>query len=237
MNEVFTVIFVTELTIKTIAKGVFKNNLNHIEPYLQSSWNQIDCFVVFISVTDIAMQFFMVGGSSQFSAFKALRALRALRPLRVIRSFPQLRKVVNAFFSSIRAISNIIMIGVFILLIFAVIGVSLFKGKYYTCSGTGPEIITKADCINAGFDWANGDSNFDNIIQAMRTLFILTTTEGWAGVMWTGIDAVGVDKVQIQDRHPYMVVYFVSFMVCGALFVMNMFVGVVIDNFNKETDR
>jgi hypothetical protein len=93
-----------------------------------------------------------------------LRALRALRPLRVIRSFPQLRKVVNAFFSSISAISNIILIGVFILLIFAVIGVSLFKGKFFTCSATGPDLITKDDCIKNGHSWANGDSNFDNII-------------------------------------------------------------------------
>lgn len=183
------------------------------------------------------LKYFLGKASAQFSAFKALRALRALRPLRVIRSFPNLKKVVNAFFSSISAISNIIMIGLFILLIFAVIGVSLFKGKFYTCSDNGPGIITKQDCIDGGFDWANGDSNFDNIIQAMRTLFILTTTEGWAGVMYTGIDAVGVDMVQKQDRHPGMVIYFISFMVCGALFVMNMFVGVVIDNFNKEKDR
>lgn len=34
-----------------------------------------------------------------------------------------------------------------------------------------------------------------------------------------------------------MVIYFVCFMISGALFVMNMFVGVVIDNFNKEKDR
>jgi len=237
MNEIFTIIFVTELTVKTIAKGVFTNNLNHIDPYLKSSWNQIDCFVVFVSVSDILLKYFLGNASSQFSAFKALRALRALRPLRVIRSFPQLKKVVNAFFSSISAISNIIMIGMFILLIFAVIGVSLFKGKYYTCSGTGPGIITKDDCIGAGLEWTNNDSNFDNIIEAMRTLFILTTTEGWAGVMYMGIDAVGVDKVQIQDRHPGMVIYFIGFMICGALFVMNMFVGVVIDNFNKEKDR
>lgn len=113
----------------------------------------------------------------------------------MIRSFPQLRKVVNAFFSSISAISNIILIGVFIMLIFAVIGVSLFKGKFYTCSETGDGIVTKQDCLDAGFDWANSDSNFDNIIQAMRTLFILTTTEGWAGVMYTGVDAAGIDKV------------------------------------------
>jgi hypothetical protein len=89
------------------------------------------------------MNIFFGKASAQYSAFKALRALRALRPLRVIRSFPQLRKVVNAFFSSISAISNIILIGVFILLIFAVIGVSLFKGKFWTCSEIGPGIITK----------------------------------------------------------------------------------------------
>ena len=143
LNEIFTAIFVTELTIKTIAKGVFKNSLNHIDPYLKSSWNQIDCFVVFVSVSDILLKYFLGKASAQFSAFKALRALRALRPLRVIRSFPNLKKVVNAFFSSISAISNIIMIGLFILLIFAVIGVSLFKGKFYTCSENGPGVITK----------------------------------------------------------------------------------------------
>ena len=143
LNEIFTAIFVMELTIKTIAKGVFKNSLNHIDPYLKSSWNQIDCFVVFVSVSDILLKYFLGKASAQFSAFKALRALRALRPLRVIRSFPNLKKVVNAFFSSISAISNIIMIGLFILLIFAVIGVSLFKGKFYTCSENGPGVITK----------------------------------------------------------------------------------------------
>lgn len=88
------------------------------------------------------------------------------------------------------------MIGVFILLIFAVIGVSLFKGKFFTCSINGDEIITADDCIRNNGDWSNSLSNFDNIIQAMRTLFILTTTEGWAGVMETGIDAVGVGMVQ-----------------------------------------
>lgn len=39
MNEIFTGVFVLELTIKAIAKGVFFNNLNHIDPYLKSSWN------------------------------------------------------------------------------------------------------------------------------------------------------------------------------------------------------
>ena len=118
LNVMFTIFFSLELTIKCIAKGVFVSNLNHVEPYMSSSWNQIDAFVVLISVTDLLIKFIIPGQGAQFSAFKALRALRALRPLRVIRSFPQLRKVVNAFFSSISAISNIILIGMFIMLIF-----------------------------------------------------------------------------------------------------------------------
>jgi hypothetical protein len=55
MNEIFTLFFLSELTIKTIAKGVYSNNLNHIDPYLKSTWNQIDCFVVLISVSDILL--------------------------------------------------------------------------------------------------------------------------------------------------------------------------------------
>ena len=88
VNHVFTAFFLCELTIKMIAKGVLLNKLNHVEPYLRSSWNQIDCFVVSISVTDILMTWYLGGTKGNLSAFKALRALRALRPLRVIRSFP-----------------------------------------------------------------------------------------------------------------------------------------------------
>jgi len=68
----------------------------------------------------------------------------------------------------------------------------------------------------------------------MRALFILTTTEGWAGMMYIGVDTTGVDMQPVQDSSPYMVIYFVIFMIIGSLFVMNIFVGVVIDNFNKE---
>lgn len=56
MNKIFTVFFLIELTIKMIAKGVFSNSIAHVDPYMRSSWNQIDCFVVFISVMDIILE-------------------------------------------------------------------------------------------------------------------------------------------------------------------------------------
>ena len=93
------------------------------------------------------------------------------------------------------------------LLIFGVMGVNLLKGSYGSCSkgsyqglNEAQQTVTlkiknKVECLLAGGEWSVNDSNFDNIIQAMRTLFILCTTEGWAGVMFLGIDAVGPDMV------------------------------------------
>jgi hypothetical protein len=70
------------------------------------------------------------------------------------------------------------------------------------------------------------------VIQAFRSLFILTTTEGWAGMMYYGVDTVGIGMQIKQDANPNMVIFFILFMIVGALFVMNMFVGVVVDTFN-----
>ena len=102
-----------------------------------------------------------------------MRALRALRPLRVIRRFDNLRVVVNALLSTIGAINNVMLVGLLLLLMFAVMGINLLKGSLYSCSisnntVTGAEIVTKADCIvpkeEGGGDWNNNDSNFDNIV-------------------------------------------------------------------------
>jgi hypothetical protein len=70
----------------------------------------------------------------------------------------------------------------------------------------------------------------------MSALFQSMTTEGWQGLMYQGIDAVGVDMEPKFNHNRLMIIYFVGFMILGALFIINLFVGVVIDNFNKIKD-
>jgi hypothetical protein len=50
----FTILFFIEAAIKIIAKGLIKNSIHPIEPYLKSAWNQIDAFVVFSSLVDLS---------------------------------------------------------------------------------------------------------------------------------------------------------------------------------------
>lgn len=45
------------------------------------------------------------------------------------------------------------------------------------------DINDKWDCLDYGGDWVNKSFNFDNIIESMITLFVLSTTEGWVGMM------------------------------------------------------
>jgi len=55
INVVFTLCFITEASTKIIAKGMLKNNLGEIKPYLDSGWNRVDAFVVSISALDLIL--------------------------------------------------------------------------------------------------------------------------------------------------------------------------------------
>lgn len=51
--------------------------------------------------------------------------------------------------------------------------------------------------------------------------------------MYNGIDAVAVDMQPIRNYHEIKAIYFVSFLLLVGFLVLNMFVGVVVENFHK----
>lgn len=89
------------------------------------------------------------------------------------------------------------------------------------------------DCQNQGGTWQNQKANFDNIFTASLTLFEMMTTEGWLNVMYAGIDSRGINLEPKENHNPAIALFFIAFMVIGSMLIFNLFVGVVIDNFNK----
>ena len=71
----------------------------------------------------------------------------------------------------------------------------------------------------------------------MLTLFQMATTEGWVPVMWNGVDAVGVDLEPQREYALGWVFFFMAFIIFGSLFILNLFVGVVINTFDHEKDK
>ncbi|KPM07613.1 voltage-dependent T-type calcium channel subunit alpha-1H-like protein [Sarcoptes scabiei] len=70
-------------------------------------------------------------------------------------------------------------------------------------------------------------------VQALMSLFVLSSKDGWVNIMYTGLDAVGVDQQPIENYNEWRLLYFISFLLLVAFFVLNMFVGVVVENFHR----
>lgn len=89
-------------------------------------------------------------------------------------------------------------------------------------------------CQCLGLDWDQTiPQQFDNVPQALLTFFEISTTEAWTEVMYAAVDATVEDMQPIRDAHVARVWFFMFFMLIGSYLVMNLFVGVIIDNFNK----
>ncbi|MGH0183913.1 UNVERIFIED_CONTAM: hypothetical protein FKN15_013247 [Acipenser sinensis] len=128
----------------------------------------------------------------------------------------------------------------------------LFKGKFFYCLGADLKNVTnKSDCLAANYKWLHHKYNFDNLGQTVRlvkacyvmsvvcspqalmSLFVLASKDGWVNIMYHGLDAVGIDQQPIINHSPWMLLYFISFLLIVSFFVLNMFVGVVVENFHK----
>ncbi|KAK1341634.1 hypothetical protein QTO34_018051 [Cnephaeus nilssonii] len=229
-NYIFTAIFVGEMTLKVVSLGLYFGE----QAYLRSSWNVLDGFLVFVSIIDIVVSLASAGGAKILGVLRVLRLLRTLRPLRVISRAPGLKLVVETLISSLKPIGNIVLICCAFFIIFGILGVQLFKGKFYHCLGVDTRNITnRSDCMAANYRWVHHKYNFDNLGQALMSLFVLASKDGWVNIMYNGLDAVAVDQQPVPNHNPWMLLYFISFLLIVSFFVLNMFVGVVVENFHK----
>lgn len=65
----------------------------------------------------------------------------------------------------------------------------------------------------------------------------MSTKTGWAKIMYDSMACTEIDYVLVQKNQPYWAIFFIVFMLIGSFFLLNLFVGVVISNFNRERDK
>ncbi|XP_072167756.1 voltage-dependent T-type calcium channel subunit alpha-1H-like [Diadema setosum] len=230
-NYIFMGIFTVEMMIKVLAKGFCFGT----HAYLHSGWNIMDGSLVIISWIDLLITAVSSSSPEIFSILRVFRLLRTLRPLRVISRAPGLKLVVQTLLSSLRPIGNIVIICCTFFIIFGILGIQLFKGQFFYCTGPNVRHIrNRTQCeSDSENQWINQQYNFDNLAQALVALFVLASRDGWVDIMYNGIDAVGVDLQPQRDHNEWLILYFISFLLIVGFFVLNMFVGVVVENFHK----
>uniref|UniRef100_A0A8C2XFV6 Sodium channel protein n=1 Tax=Cyclopterus lumpus TaxID=8103 RepID=A0A8C2XFV6_CYCLU len=235
-DRVFTYIFILEMLLKWVAYGFVK--------YFTNAWCWLDFFIVDVSIVSLIANAL---GYSDLGPIKSLRTLRALRPLRALSRFEGMRVVVNALVGAIPSIMNVLLVCLIFWLIFSIMGVNMFAGKYYFCynetAGENflPDVVNnKTECfalINAnvsGVRWKNVKINFDNVGAGYLALLQVATFKGWMDIMYAAIDSRKVEDQPIYEDNLYMYIYFVIFIIFGSFFTLNLFIGVIIDNFNQS---
>ncbi|XP_038156476.1 sodium channel, voltage gated, type XII, alpha a [Cyprinodon tularosa] len=231
-DKVFSYIFVLEMFLKWIAYGFKK--------YFTNYWCWLDFLIVDVSLISLVANSL---GYSDFAAIKSLRTLRALRPLRALSRFEGMRVVVNALIGAIPSIMNVLLVCLIFWLIFSIMGVNLFAGKFGKCvNRTGfihsvSVVNNKSDCLamnDTQFYWTKVKVNFDNVGLGYLSLLQVATFKGWMEIMNAAVDSRGVEEQPSREINLYMYLYFVIFIIFGSFFTLNLFIGVIIDNFNQQ---
>ncbi|XP_044010866.1 sodium channel protein para isoform X12 [Aphidius gifuensis] len=232
MDRIFTVIFFLEMLIKWLALGFQK--------YFTNAWCWLDFIIVMLSLINMGAIWI---GLADIPAFRSMRTLRALRPLRAVSRWEGMRVVVNALVQAIPSIFNVLLVCLIFWLIFAIMGVQLFAGKYYKCVDVNKTTISheiipdKNACIAENYTWENSRMNFDHVGKAYLCLFQVATFKGWIQIMNDAIDSRDMNKQPIRETNIYMYLYFVFFIIFGSFFTLNLFIGVIIDNFNEQKKK
>uniref|UniRef100_A0A8C3XDJ8 Voltage-dependent L-type calcium channel subunit alpha n=1 Tax=Catagonus wagneri TaxID=51154 RepID=A0A8C3XDJ8_9CETA len=248
----FLIIFTVETFLKIIAYGL----LLHPNAYVRNGWNLLDFVIVIVGLFSVILEQLTKeteggnhsSGKSGGFDVKALRAFRVLRPLRLVSGVPSLQVVLNSIIKAMVPLLHIALLVLFVIIIYAIIGLELFIGKMHkTCffadsdlvaeedpapcafSGNGRQCTANGTECRSGWVGPNGGiTNFDNFAFAMLTVFQCITMEGWTDVLYWVNDAIGWEW-------PW--VYFVSLIILGSFFVLNLVLGVLSGEFSKEREK
>ncbi len=145
--------------------------------------------------------------SSDTHFFAVFRILRILRILRMITVFPKLKLIISALFKSIPSMGYVIMLIGILFFLYAIVGVFVF-------GGTDP-------------------MHFGDLHHAFVTLFKVLTLEGWTDIMNMHIFGnVDNENMQIISIWPFF--YFASFILIGAMIILNLFIGVIMNSMEES---
>lgn len=139
--------------------------------------------------------------------YAVFRILRVLRILRMITFLPKLRLLIGALLKSIPSMGYVVLLIAILFYVYAIVGVFVFG--------------------------ASDPLHFGDLHHTMVTLFKVLTLEGWTDIMNTHIYGPASEgHLQIISFWPFL--YFASFILIGAMIIMNLFIGVIMNSMEES---
>ncbi|XP_025905696.1 voltage-dependent P/Q-type calcium channel subunit alpha-1A-like, partial [Nothoprocta perdicaria] len=212
-NNVFTSLFSLECLLKIMAFGVLN--------YFRDAWNIFDFVTVLGSITDILVTEF----GNNFINLSFLRLFRAARLIKLLRQGYTIRILLWTFVQSFKALPYVCLLIAMLFFIYAIIGMQVF-------GNIGIEDEDDESAITQ-------HNNFRTFFQALMLLFRSATGEAWHEIMLSCLSGKPCDENSgIKERecgNEFAYFYFVSFIFLCSFLMLNLFVAVIMDNFEYLT--
>ncbi|XP_037400628.1 voltage-dependent P/Q-type calcium channel subunit alpha-1A isoform X5 [Pygocentrus nattereri] len=213
LNIVFTSLFSLECVLKIIAFGALN--------YFKDAWNIFDWVTVLGSITDILVTEL---GMNNFINLSFLRLFRAARLIKLLRQGETIRILLWTFVQSFKALPYVCLLIAMLFFIYAIIGMQLFGN-----------IKIEEDGDSA----INQHNNFRTFFQALMLLFRSATGEAWHEIMLSCLGNKDCDPLsgntESECGSEFAYLYFVSFIFLCSFLMLNLFVAVIMDNFEYLT--
>uniref|UniRef100_A0A8C9S9V3 Voltage-dependent L-type calcium channel subunit alpha n=1 Tax=Scleropages formosus TaxID=113540 RepID=A0A8C9S9V3_SCLFO len=232
LNVVFTVLFTVEMILKLMA---FK-----AKGYFGDPWNVFDFLIVVGSIVDVILSevdnaltasggLYCLHGCDDAENLSVsitfFRLFRVMRLVKLLNRSEGIRNLLWTFIKSFQAFPYVALLIIMLFFIYAVIGMQVF-GKIALEDGTQ----------------INRNNNFQTFPQAVLILFRVATGEAWQEVMLASMYGKKCDpNSKFGEGEEYTcgsnfaVFYFLSFYMLCAFLIINLFVAVIMDNFDYLT--
>ncbi|XP_026052235.1 voltage-dependent N-type calcium channel subunit alpha-1B-like isoform X3 [Carassius auratus] len=211
LNIIFTALFTLECILKVIAFGPLN--------YLKEAWNIFDFVTVLGSITDILVTEIETDKRINLSF---LRLFRAARLIKLLRQGYTIRILLWTFVQSFKALPYVCLLIAMLFFIYAIIGMQVF----------GNIMLSEESAINI-------HNNFQTFFQALMLLFRSATGEGWHEIMLSCLSERPCDRDSgysgKECGSDFAYFYFVSFIFLCSFLMLNLFVAVIMDNFEYLT--
>ncbi|KFB45537.1 AGAP010295-PA-like protein [Anopheles sinensis] len=222
LNLVFTAVFALEFVFK-LAAFRFQN-------YFGDAWNVFDFIIVLGSFIDIVYSEVTTSsgtkGASTIISINFFRLFRVMRLIKLLARGEGIRTLLWTFIKSFQALPYVALLIVMLFFIYAVIGMQVF----------GRIALDDETAIHR-------NNNFQTFPQAILVLFRSATGEAWQDIM---LDCSAREEVRCDEesdeKNPtegcgsnFAFPYFISFYVLCSFLIINLFVAVIMDNFDYLT--
>ncbi|KYO24257.1 hypothetical protein Y1Q_0004297 [Alligator mississippiensis] len=218
LNIAFTMVFSLECVLKIIAFG-FLN-------YFRDTWNIFDFITVIGSITEIILTDTKLVNTSGFN-MSFLKLFRAARLIKLLRQGYTIRILLWTFVQSFKALPYVCLLIAMLFFIYAIIGMQVF----------GNIKLDEGSHINR-------HNNFRSFLASLMLLFRSATGEAWQEIMLSCLEGKGCEPdttaTSGQNENErcgtdLAYVYFVSFIFFCSFLMLNLFVAVIMDNFEYLT--